>query len=155
VTAEESSSDEGMTLRIGEVAQLADVTTRTLRYWEEIGLVAPNAYAGGGERLYSAAVLERVKRIRDLQRLLGLSLAEIRVVLDADDVLDRLRSASREGARSDRRRRLLDEAIAANDRLIARLDAAVGRIEEFRRDRVEKGARMRASVAELSKKPVS
>ena len=122
-----------MPLRIGEVAQLAGVTTRTLRYWEQVGLVAPSGHLHGGQRLYSSAEVDRVTRIRHLQCLLGLSLAEIRAVLDTDDVLDRLRTAYREGARADRQRRLLEEAIVANDRLIDRLDDTLGRIEEFRR----------------------
>ncbi len=135
-------------LRIGEVAQLAGVTTRTLRYWEQVGLVAPSGHHGG-QRLYSSAEVERVTRIRHLQCLLGLSLAEIRVVLDADDVLDRLRTAYREGARADRQRRLLEEAIVANDRLIDRLDDTLGRIEEFRGERAAKAERMQARAAEL------
>ena len=136
-------------LRIGEVAQLAGVTTRTLRYWEQVGLVSPSGHLQGGQRLYSAAEIDRVNRIRHLQCLLGLSLAEIRAVLDVDDVLDRLRTAYREGARADRQRRLLDEAIIANDRLIERLDDTLSRIEEFRRERAVKAERMRSRAAEL------
>jgi DNA-binding transcriptional MerR regulator len=130
------------------VAQLAGVTTRTLRYWQEIGLVAPSGHRGSGERLYSAVELDRVIRIRELQSLLGFSLAEIRAVLDTDDVLDRLRSAFREGAGVDRRLLLLGEAIEANDRLIARIDDTLGHIKEFRAERVAKGERMRARAAE-------
>ena len=136
-------------LRIGEVAQQIGVTTRTLRYWEEIGLVAPSGHLHGGCRLYSPVEVSRAARIRELQSLLGFSLAEIRVVLDTDDILDRLRRAFREGARTDRQRRLLAEAVAANDVLIERLDATLGRIREFRRERVAKAARMRARAAEL------
>jgi DNA-binding transcriptional MerR regulator len=136
-------------LRIGEVAQLTGVTTRTLRYWEQVGLVAPSGHLHGGHRLYSSAEVDRVTRIRHLQLLLGLSLAEIRAVLDTDDVLHRLRTAYREGARADRQRRLLDEAIVANDLLIERLDDTLGRIEEFRRERAAKAERLRARAAEL------
>ena len=136
-------------LRIGEVAQLAGVTTRTLRYWEQVGLVAPSGHLHGGQRLYSSDEVDRVTRIRHLQCLLGLSLAEIRAVLDTDDVLDRLRTAYREGARADRQRRLLDEAIVANDLLIERLDDTLGRIEEFRRERASKAERLRTRAAEL------
>ena len=41
-------------VRIGEVAQLAGLTTRTLRYWEQIGLVTPSGHLDSGQRLYSA-----------------------------------------------------------------------------------------------------
>jgi MerR family transcriptional regulator, repressor of the yfmOP operon len=145
----ETATATSVPLRIGEVAQLAGVTTRTLRYWEQVGLVAPSGHLHGGQRLYSAAEVDRVTRIRHLQFLLGLSLAEIRAVLDTDDVLDRLRTAYREGARADRQRRLLEEAITANDRLIDRLDETLGRIEEFRRERAAKAERMRSRAAEL------
>jgi MerR family transcriptional regulator, repressor of the yfmOP operon len=149
MTASSPLTTEEVPLRIGEVAQLAGVTTRTLRYWEQVGLVAPHGHLQGGQRLYSAAEVERVTRIRHLQCLLGLSLAEIRAVLDTDDVLSRLRRAYREGARADRQRRLLDEAINANDRLIDRLDDTLRRIEEFRGERAAKAERLRARAAEL------
>jgi DNA-binding transcriptional MerR regulator len=149
VSASPEPALDEVRLRIGEVAQLAGVTTRTLRYWEQLGLVTPRGHVHGGHRLYSAVELDRVNRIRDLQCLLGLSLAEIRAVLDADDVLDRLRTAFRQEARTDHRRRLLAEAIVANDVLIGRLDDTLSRIQEFRRERVGKGDRMRARAAEL------
>jgi DNA-binding transcriptional MerR regulator len=41
--------------RIGEVAKLTGVTTRTLRYWEELQLLQPSSYRASGERLYSPA----------------------------------------------------------------------------------------------------
>src|SRR6202021_2344995 len=80
--------------RIGEVAKLTGVTTRTLRYWEELGLLQPSSYRASGERLYSPTDVARVTRIRNLQELLGFSLAEVRTVLNAGDVdvLDRVRS---------------------------------------------------------------
>ena len=62
---------EPTVLRIGELAQRTGVTTRTLRYWEELGLIRPSGHRGGGERLYLADDMARVTRIRDLQELLG------------------------------------------------------------------------------------
>jgi DNA-binding transcriptional MerR regulator len=76
-------------LRIGEVAKQTGVTPRTLRYWEEIGLLRPAAHRGSGERLYSLVEQERVIHIRELQDLLGLTLAEIQDVLRSEDTLER------------------------------------------------------------------
>jgi DNA-binding transcriptional MerR regulator len=142
------SSPEGTAtmFRIGEVAKLTELTTRTLRYWEELGLVSPSAYGTGGDRHYSLADMNRVKRIRDLQRLLGFSLAEVRVVLDTEevDVLDRVRSELHSGDPSpNRQRELLDEAITANDQLLARLDDTLARIQAFRAERVASAQRLR------------
>jgi DNA-binding transcriptional MerR regulator len=134
----------GANLRIGEVAKLTGLTTRTLRYWEEIGLLSPSAHRQSGERLYTPTDMARVGRIRDLQELLGFSLAEVRVVLDTEDVdvLDRVRSEY--PTVDDRRRRqLVDDAIEANDRLLARLDLTLERIRSFRDERADKGRRLR------------
>ena len=135
-----------LVFRIGEAAKLTELTTRTLRYWEELGLVGPSSYGAGGERLYSAADLARVTRIRDLQQLLGFSLAEVRVVLDTEEVnvLDRVRSEFRASEPSpDRQRELLDEAIEANDQLLARLDDTLARIQAFRAERSASAQRLR------------
>ena len=132
-------------LRIGEVAKLTGLTPRTLRYWEEQGLIAPSGYRGGGERLYSQMDMARVIRIKDLQELLGFTLAEVRVVLDTEDVevLDRVRSEYRWGDGSPEvRRELLDQAIQANKKLLERLDNTLARIGRFRDERADKSIRL-------------
>jgi MerR family transcriptional regulator, repressor of the yfmOP operon len=139
-------------LRIGEAAKLSGLTTRTLRYWEELGLLRPSGHRGSGERVYSPADLARVSRIRDLQDLLGFSLAEVRAVLDTEDVdvLDRVRSELRSGEPTPRRRReLLDEAIAANDHLLERLHETQQRIQAFCDERAAKAIRLRELRAAL------
>lgn len=140
---------EGVPLRIGEVAHLTGLTTRTLRYWEEVGLVAPNDRLCSGERLYSPAEVERVTHVRELQELLGLSLAEIRVVLDSEDAVERARSARRAGASTPRRLALLDQAIEANAHLIERMNDRLTRIATFRDECVERSERMRERSIEL------
>jgi DNA-binding transcriptional MerR regulator len=132
--------------RIGEVAKLTGATTRTLRYWEELGLLQPSSYRPSGERLYSPADVARVTRIRNLQELLGFSLAEVRTVLDAGDVdvLDRVRSELKaEDLSPSRHRALLDEAVTANDQLLERLEETLSRIQAFRDERLESGLRLR------------
>jgi DNA-binding transcriptional MerR regulator len=132
-------------LRIGEVAKLTGLTPRTLRYWEEQGLISPSGYRGGGERLYSQTDMARVIRIKDLQELLGFTLAEVRVVLDTEDVevLDRFRSEYRWGDRSPEvLGELLDEAIEANQKLLERLDNTLARIGRFRDERAAKSIRL-------------
>jgi DNA-binding transcriptional MerR regulator len=141
-----------LVLRIGEVAKLTGLTTRTLRYWEEQGLIRPSGYRGRGERLYSQTDMARATRIKDLQELLGFSLAEVRVVLDTEDneALDRVRSEYRWGDSSPQRRReLLDDAITANEHLLERLDTTLARLGAFRAERVAKSARLEELRREL------
>jgi len=148
-TGEAADVRERPSLRIGEVAKRTGVTTRTLRYWEEIELLHPCSHRDSGERLYSEAEVERVLRIRELQVLLGFSLAEVRAVLETDEVIERIKRQYRADTRVDRRRRLLEEAIEANDLLLERLDATLARVHEFRDERQAKATRLRVAAAEL------
>ena len=146
------TATEPVLWRIGEVAKLTGVTTRTLRYWEEVELLHPSTYRQSGERLYAPSDVTRVSRIRNLQELLGFSLAEVRAVLDTEDidVLDRVRSELKAGGVSrPRRRALLEEAIVANDQLLDRLDDTLSRIHAFRDERAAAAVRLRASHDEL------
>jgi MerR family transcriptional regulator, repressor of the yfmOP operon len=147
MTFRRSTTEIEPMFRIGEVAKITGLTTRTLRYWEELGLVHPSGYGSGGDRQFSSTDMARVTRIRDLQRLLGFSLAEVRVVLDTEEVgvLDRVRSELHSGEPSlTRQRDLIDEAIAANDQLLVRLDDTLSRIQAFRAERAASARRLRA-----------
>ncbi len=88
-------------LRIGEVAELTGTTPRTIRYYEEIGLLgaAPDRVQGK-HRCYTDADVERVKRIVLVRDLLGLSLEELGGLVASEDTLgeliERVRSRRRE-----------------------------------------------------------
>jgi DNA-binding transcriptional MerR regulator len=71
---------------IGEAAERAGLSLRTVRYYEETGLIAPEARTEGGFRLYRQAQVERLFVIKRMKPL-GFSLQEMREVLDATDVL--------------------------------------------------------------------
>lgn len=138
--------------RIGEVAKATGVTTRTLRYWEELDLLRPTSHGATGERRYSPSDVTRVTRIRNLQELLGFSLAEVRAVIGTEDVavLDRVRSELEAGALPpSRRRALLDEGIVANDQLLARLDDTLSRIHAFRDERAAVATGLREARSRL------
>ena len=53
------------TLRIGQIAEQVGVSTRTLRYYEELGLLQPSSYSQGGSRRYGEHDRQRILRIRD------------------------------------------------------------------------------------------
>jgi MerR family transcriptional regulator, redox-sensitive transcriptional activator SoxR len=77
----ETSSVETATLRIGEVAEQANVATSAIRYYERIGLL-PKAERVSGQRRYDPSVIERLSLIEIGQRA-GLSLDELRELLAA------------------------------------------------------------------------
>lgn len=73
-------------LKIGEVAERAGLTLRTIRFYEEEGLLAPTARTAGGFRQYSDGVVARLHLIRTMKPL-GFTVEEIRTVLAAVDRL--------------------------------------------------------------------
>src|SRR5450755_4362682 len=80
------------TLRIGEVADRTGVTPRTIRYWEEIGLLgAGHERPEGKHRLYAEADIQRISEIARLRDLLGLSLEQLSQLLEAESARAQLR----------------------------------------------------------------
>lgn len=98
--------------KVGELADSSGLSIRTLRYYDQIGLLAPSDRSGAGHRLYSAADVRRLYRIC-LLRGVGLSLDEIGRALDEPDW--DLGNAVR------RHLDLLDERVAVAGRLRRRL----------------------------------
>lgn len=71
-------------LRIGELAKATGLTVRTLRHYDQIGLLRPEARTSGGYRLYTDAEVRRLQQIRSLQSL-GFSLERIGTLLDGNE----------------------------------------------------------------------
>lgn len=67
-------------MRIGELADQAGVTPRTIRYYEDLGLLGPSEREGQGFRYYTETELTRLKKIDHLKQM-GLSLEEIGEVI--------------------------------------------------------------------------
>ena len=98
-------------LQIGEVAERTSVTQRTLRFYEEKGLLRPPTRMEGGFRLYSEDDVRRVDHIRRLQNLLGITLAEIKEMVEAEEMLWELKAQYRPEWDVVEKRRQLQKAI--------------------------------------------
>ncbi len=98
-------------LQIGEVAERTAVTQRTLRFYEEKGLLRPPTRMEGGFRLYSEDDVRRVKHIRRLQDLLGVTLAEIKEMVEAEEILRELKAQYRPEADITEKKQQLQKAI--------------------------------------------
>jgi MerR family transcriptional regulator, repressor of the yfmOP operon len=68
-------------LQIGEVADMLQITTRTIRYYEEFGIMAPPQRLEGGMRIYGKEDITRLKFILKLKEL-GISLKEMQELAD-------------------------------------------------------------------------
>jgi DNA-binding transcriptional MerR regulator len=73
-------------LQIGEVAARTELSIKTIRHYDEVGLVRPSARSAGGFRLYTSDDVSRLLAIRRMKPL-GFSLEEMRELLDALDTL--------------------------------------------------------------------
>jgi DNA-binding transcriptional MerR regulator len=119
-------------LRIGEVAKLAGTTPRTIRYYEEIGLLpASGSREPGAHRLYAEADVERLTELLRLKDLLGLSLEELRELVEAEGARAELRREWRGGVEDPvRRRQILEESLAYTGR---QLDLVRRRRDEIKK----------------------
>jgi DNA-binding transcriptional MerR regulator len=138
-------------LRIGAVAEQLGVSTRTLRYYEEVGLLTPSGRSPGGARHYTDADLQRIKHIRRLQTLMGLDLDRIRVFLTAEDELARLRAEYSAGPPPEREAEIAAEAVALYSRMAAQVKEKVAALEDFLAELDEKAERARRAAALTSR----
>jgi MerR family transcriptional regulator, repressor of the yfmOP operon len=115
--------------RIGEVAEQTGVTTRTIRYYEELGLLGGSEREKGQHRLYCDSDIERLRELIRLRDLLGVSLDELRCLLVAEEsnLREALRSIEAQlelvCARHDELQRLEDELAAKQRNIRSRLRA--------------------------------
>ncbi|GGU45621.1 MerR family transcriptional regulator [Streptomyces daghestanicus] len=116
-------------MRIGEVAERTGLSLRTMRHYEEVGLVIPSARSKGGFRLYTERDVERLMVIRRMKPL-DFSLDEMRDLLE---IVDRLADGERpaEGEEQERLRERLDAYREKADARVEALRVRLGMAEEF------------------------
>jgi DNA-binding transcriptional MerR regulator len=122
-------------VKIGEVARSVGTTPRTIRYYEEIGLLpAAGDRPAGSHRAYDERDIERLRDALRLKELLGLSLEELRALLEAEEARAALREEWHTAEpRATRRREILEEALGHLDRqleLVRRRRTEIDRLEE-------------------------
>jgi DNA-binding transcriptional MerR regulator len=118
--------------QIGEVCRVTGLTPRTLHYYDEIGLLVPSERLAGGQRLYTAADLARIEEIKEFKRLLGLSLGEIKRLLDAEDARTRHLAAADAAADSAARRHELEHALAVTEAQSRSVEEKIAGLNAFR-----------------------
>jgi DNA-binding transcriptional MerR regulator len=143
-------------IRISDAATRAGVSARTLRYYEELGLLAPSLYTAGGERRYTADDIAHLQRILELREVLGMNLDEIKEFLTFETRLDELRATYRatkgvgtKKARAEQKATLA-EALELNESLAQQLSAKLARMDAFRAKLAHDAQRCRELLAELA-----
>src|SRR3954454_17840080 len=95
ITEDTLRSKEQSFYTIEQVAARTGFTKRTLRYYEEVGLLPPTDRTEGNYRRYSEADIQGLERIKNLRDLLGFSLTDIRKLLEAEDERGQIKVAYR------------------------------------------------------------
>jgi DNA-binding transcriptional MerR regulator len=142
-------------LRIGRVAALTGTTPRTIRYYEEIGLLpAAPGREPGAHRVYLEADVERLREVLRLKRLLGLSLDELRELSEAE-AARAARQAEWRGGVDDpvRRRKILEEGLTYVERQRELLRRRRDELDELERELAARRRRLRTRLRELSAAP--
>lgn len=145
-------------LQIGEAAERAQLTQRTLRYYEEKGLLKPPTRMEGGFRLYSHEDMQRIERIRELKDLLGFSLAEIKDMLEAEDIRLQIKAGWRTDADAAEKAAQIRRAREVTLHQIELIDQKMERMAAMRNvlaERVKKHDEMLARWAETPTEPAA
>ncbi|WP_217168570.1 MerR family transcriptional regulator [Streptomyces sp. AC512_CC834] len=116
-------------MQIGEVASRTELSLRTIRHYEETGLVVPSARSQGGFRLYTETDVARLMVVRRMKPL-GFTLDEMRDLLEATDRLDGGDAKLSAGEREELLERVRAFERAARQR-VADLRTQLARAEEF------------------------
>jgi DNA-binding transcriptional MerR regulator len=126
-------------LRIGEVAEMTRTTPRTIRYYEEIGLL-PGASdrEQGKHRCYTQADVDRISEIVRLRDLLGLSLEQLSGLLEAQTARAELRREYHATEDPDVRRRILEESLGHIATQLDLVRARKRELEELELELVQK-----------------
>ncbi|HET7029644.1 MAG TPA: MerR family transcriptional regulator [Candidatus Limnocylindrales bacterium] len=143
------ATDERSLLRIQEVAAVLGLTTRSIRYYEEIGLLEPAARSEGAYRLFDDDDVERLRFIKGLRDDAGFSLAEIGRLLEDEATRTRNRLRFRSSKDALERRAIIDDAIDRVSRQIDSLQEKQARLAEMIAEAEGRREHLRAHVAEL------
>jgi DNA-binding transcriptional MerR regulator len=139
--------------RIGDVAERVGVTTRTIRYYEELGLLGTDsARTKGAHRLYSDADIARLEELIRLRDLLGLTLEELVALAEAEEARAALRDQWAESATDTERARIVEAAIPLVERQLELVRARQDRLSEFAGELSEKLRRLKKRQTELGRK---
>jgi DNA-binding transcriptional MerR regulator len=136
-------------LRIQEVAEDTGLTPRAIRYYEEVGLLAPAGRSEGAYRLYDGEDLDRLRFIRGLRDDAGFSLAEIRQLLEDEAARARNHDRFRSSHDEAERRQILNDAIERVDRQVDSLRHKIERLEAMIDEAEDRRAHLAGHVADL------
>ncbi|HKB93002.1 MAG TPA: MerR family transcriptional regulator [Gaiellaceae bacterium] len=149
-----SGTTQETSFRIGEVAERVGVTTRTIRYYEELGLLgAGSGRAKGAHRVYGEPDVARLEELIRLRDLLGLSLEELVELAEAEEARAALRDRWADDPDDAERRRIVAEAITHVERQLELVRSRRQTLDQFAGELESKLRSLRKRCRELGGAP--
>ncbi len=143
------STTEDRPMRIGEVADLTGTTPRTIRYYEEIGLLGREQRREQGKhRAYTQADVDRVREILRLRDLLGLSLEQLAQLVDAETARAEIRRELESTDDPARRRALRKQALSHIAGQLTLVRKRLDELKALERELTEKQRTVRQRLAD-------
>ena len=143
-------------LKIGDVAKLAGTTPRTIRYYEEIGLLPGGAREPGAHRTYAQGDVDRLIEVMRLRTLLGVSLDGLKDLVEAEDNRAALKREWHEGVEDPvRRREILESLDRHAERQLELVRARRDEIAALEAELLSRRKRIRDRRRELDDKPAT
>ncbi|MGZ4269084.1 MAG: MerR family transcriptional regulator [Solirubrobacteraceae bacterium] len=146
-----SATTETAPLRIGEVARRVGTTPRTIRYYEEIGLLGDGGEREAGQhRTYSERDVDRLRDALRLKDLLGLSLDELKAIMEREEARGALRAELHADDTPQRRRRqILEEGLTLVERQLELARARRDELAALEAELADRRRRIRTRLKEL------
>lgn len=153
INADEQFSISGINsdnfFSIEQVSARTGLTKRTLRYYEEVGLLPPTGRTEGNYRRYNEEDIERLERIKKLRDLLGFTLADIRKLLNAEDEREQIKVAYQNETEAAAKIAQLDRADELIRSQLHLIEWKMEGLEQMRRSLLSKLERHKYSREEL------
>lgn len=128
--------------KIDDVAKECGLTKRSIRYYEEIGLISPPERSEGGFRLYTDKHIERLKQIMNVRDVLGFSLQEVQEYISISEIFGERLQQYRETLDEDQKREKLIEIEGTLSQQLQMIDQKLKKMNEIRNDMNEKYQRV-------------
>lgn len=136
-------------LKIDEVAKQSGLSKRTIRYYEEIGLMASPPRSEGGTRLYSQSHVDFLKKITAIKEVLGFSLQELQHYLNLHETFEKERADYRQEHDPVAQKEKLKDILKAADEQIFVIEEKLKKIFKVQEELISVRERARARLEQL------
>jgi DNA-binding transcriptional MerR regulator len=145
----DDSQDLASTLQpIGAVARAVGLTARAIRYYEEAGLLRPAIRVKGADRLFDASDVQRLHEIKRMREVIGFSIAEIRELLDTDEVRQQLRERYHGTTDAAVHAQVIRDALGLSEKRLEIVEHKLAQVAAVRDEEIARLERLRRMLVE-------